>query len=66
MVKTSETFKRYAISYKIEIIDSNDYLAQLEARKSNIKDLFNNLLDETKGFRYQITVKLLSKKAQRK
>ena len=66
MVKTSETFKRYAISYKIEIIDSNDYLAQLEARKSSIKDLFNNLLDETKGFRYQITVKLLSKKTQRK
>ena len=66
MVKTSETFKRYAISYKIEIIDSNDYLAQLEARKSSIKDLFNNLLDETKGFRYQITVKRLSKKTQRK
>ena len=29
---------------------------QLEASKSSIKDLFNDLLNETKGFKYQITV----------
>ena len=28
----------------------------------NIKDLFNDLLDETNGFKYQVTVKILSKK----
>ena len=31
---------------------------QLEASKSSVKDLFNDLLDETKGFKYQITLKV--------
>ena len=31
--KLSEPFKRYARSYKIEIIDSKDHLAQLKDRK---------------------------------
>ena len=35
---------------------------ELEASKSSIKDLFNDLLSETKGFKYQITVKVLLKK----
>ena len=37
-------------------------LSQLETSKSSIKDLFNDILDETKGFKYQITVKILLKK----
>ena len=37
---------------------------QLEASKSSIKDLFNDLLNETKGFKYQITVKVLLKKCK--
>ena len=37
-------------------------IVQLEASKSSIKDLFNDLLNETKGFNYQITVKFLLKK----
>ena len=37
-------------------------LSQLEVSKSSIKDLFNDILDETKGFKYQITVKILLKK----
>ena len=47
----------YARSYKAEIVDSKYPLAQLEGRKLNIKDLFKDLLDEIKGFKYQITVK---------
>ena len=47
--KISQAFKRYARSYKIEIIESKDPLAQLEASKSNIEDLFKNLLHEIKG-----------------
>ena len=43
------------------MIDKKDLLSQLEPSKSSIKDLFNNLLDETKGFEYQITVKILLK-----
>ena len=34
----------------------------MEASKSSIKDLFSDLLNETKGFKYQITVKILLKK----
>ena len=37
-------------------------IVQLEASKLSIKDLFNDLLNDTKGFTYQITVKVLLKK----
>ena len=37
-------------------------IVQLQLSKSSIKDLFNDLLNETKGFKYQITVKILLKK----
>ena len=37
-------------------------IVQLEASKSSIKDLLINLLNETRGFIYQITVKVLLKK----
>ena len=39
-----------------------DLIVQLEASRSSIKDLFNDLLNKTRGFRYQITVKVLLKK----
>ena len=46
VVEISQAFKRYTRNYKIEIIDSKDPLAQLEASKSSIEDLFKDLLDE--------------------
>ena len=52
------------MSYKVEIIEKKDPIVQLEASKSSIKDLFNDLLNETKGLKYQITVKVLFKKMQ--
>ena len=58
----SKAFGWYAISYKVEIIDSKDPLFQLEASKWSIKDLFKDLLNEIKGFKYQITVKVLLRK----
>ena len=36
-----------------------DPIKQLEASKSSVKDLFNDLLNETKGFKYQITLKVI-------
>ena len=59
VVEISKEFKEYARSYKIEIIDSKDPLAQLEASKLRFKDLFQDLLNEMKGFKYQITVTVL-------
>ena len=49
------------MSCKVELVEKKDPLIQLEASKSSIKGLFNDLLDETKGFKYQITVKILLK-----
>ena len=59
VVEISKAFKRYAMSYKTEIIDSKDPLAQLEARKLSIEDFFKDLLNEMKCFKYQITVTVL-------
>ena len=42
-----------------------DPIKQLEASKSSIKDLFNDLLNETKGFKYQITLKVTLKRYKR-
>ena len=55
-------FKGYAMSYKVELVEKKDPLIQLETNKSSIKDLFNDLLDEAKGFKYQITLKVELKK----
>ena len=52
------------MSYKVEIIEKKDPIVQLEASKLSIKNLFSDLLNETKGFKYQITVKVLFKKCK--
>ena len=43
VIKTNQTFKGYAMSYKVEIVERKDLIVQLEASKSSIKDLFSNL-----------------------
>ena len=50
------------MSYKVETIERKDPIVQLETSKSSIKNLFNDLLNEKKGFKYQITVKNFVKK----
>ena len=55
-------FRGYAMSYKVEIVKKKDSINQLEASKSSLKDFFNNILDETKDFKYQITLKFCLKK----
>ena len=42
------------MSYKVETVEQKDLIVQSEASKSSNKDLFNNLLNETKGFKDQI------------
>ena len=59
VVELSKSFGRYARCYKIEIIDSKDALAQLEASKSSIEELFKDLLNDMKSFKYQVTVTVL-------
>ena len=62
VIKTDQTFKGYAMSYKVKIVEKKDPIVQLEASKLSIKNLFSDLLNETKGFKYQIIVEVLLKK----
>ena len=52
------------MSYRVEVIERKDPIVQLEASKPSIKGLLSDLSNETKGFEYQITVKVLLKKIQ--
>ena len=47
---------------KLKLLKKKDLIVQLEASKLNIKNLFNNLLNKLKGFKYQITVEVVLKK----
>ena len=58
----SQAFSRYTMSYKVEIVEKKDPIVQLKASKLGIKNLLTNILNETKGFKYQITAKVLLKK----
>ena len=58
----SEAFKRYAKCFKIEIVDKKDLMIQLYSSKGCISDLFERLLQEMKGFKYQITLFVTLKK----
>ena len=61
LIKTNHAFSGYAISYKVELVEKKDPIKQLEPSKASIKDLFNDLLNKTKGFKYQITIKVMLK-----
>ena len=62
VIKTPQVVRGYAMSNEVEIIEKKDPIAQLEANKSSIKNLFSVLLNERKDFKYQKTVKVLLKK----
>ena len=61
IIKTSHAFGGNATSYKLELTEKKDPTEQLEAIKSSVKDLSSDLLDETKGFKYQVTLKVVLK-----
>ena len=58
VIKTDDAFRGCAMSYKVEKVKKKDPLIQSEASKLSIKDLLNDLLDKTNGFKYQITIKV--------
>ena len=49
------------MSCKVEIIEKKDPINQLEASKSSTKELFSDLWNEAKSFKYQITLKAVLK-----
>ena len=54
VIKTNQALRGYAMSYKVEIIERKYPIVQLEASKSSIKDLFSDLLNETKGLNIRL------------
>ena len=62
VTKTNHAFRGYATSYKVKLFEKKDSIEQLEGSKSSIKDLLSDLVDETKGFKYHVTQKVLLKK----
>ena len=62
VIKTNHAFRGYEMSYKVEIIEKKDPIKHLEASKSSIKGLFSDLLNDTKGFKYQITLNVMIRK----
>ena len=65
LIKINDVFRGNAISYEVEIIEKKDPIKQLEASKSSIKDLLSDLLNKTKGFKYQITLKVVLKNTRK-
>ena len=61
VIKTDHVFG-YGMNYRVEIVEKKDPIKQSEASKSSIKDFFGDLLNETKDFKYQITLKAILKK----
>ena len=57
VIKINQAFRGYAKSYKVEIVERKDPII----RVNKVNRVFNDLLNETKGFKYQITVKVLLK-----
>ena len=46
---------------EVKSVENKHPINQLEVSKSSIKELFNDLLNETKDFKYQITLKVVLK-----
>ena len=65
VVKTNHAFRGYAMSYTVKLVEEKHPVEQLEASKSSIKDLFNNILNEAKDFKYPITIKVMLEKYKR-
>ena len=66
VIETGRAFKGHGMSYKVELVGKKVLLTQLESSKSNIKYIKSrrslDLLDETKRFKYHITLKVELKK----
>ena len=52
------------MSYKVKIVERKGPIVQFETSKTSIEDLFSDLLNKTKGFKYKTTVKALLKKCK--
>ena len=57
-----KVFRGYAKTYKVEIINNRSLSDLLCVIKNSINILFDELLRETKGFKYVLSTKIILKK----
>ena len=62
VLRKEKPFKNYAETYKVETIDNKSLSDSLSLSKNSIKNLFNDLLREKRGFKYILSTKITSKK----
>ena len=60
--RKERTFKRYAETYKVEIINNKSLCGSLSVDKNSIKNLFDELLREKRSFKYVLNIKIILKK----
>ena len=54
--KKKRAFKRYADTYEVEIINNRSLSDSLTVSKNSIKNLFDELLRERRGFKYELMI----------
>ena len=60
--RKERALRGYAENYKVEIINNKNLSDSLSVSKNSIKNLFDELLREKRGFKYIISVKITLKK----
>ena len=60
--RKERAFKRYAETYKVEIINNKNLSDSLSVSKNSIKNLFDELLREKRSFKYVLNIKIILKK----
>ena len=60
--RKERALRGYAETYKVEIINNKNLSDSLSVSKNSIKNLFDELLREKRGFKYIISVKITLKK----
>ena len=60
--RKERAFRGYAETYKVEVINNKSLSDLLHVSKNSIKNLFDELLREKRGFKYIISVKITLKK----
>ena len=59
--KNERTFRGYAETYKVEIINNRNFSDLLSVIKNSMKNLFDELLRKNRGFKYIISIKITLK-----
>ena len=60
--RKERAFRGYGQTYKVEIINNKSLSDLLHVSKNSIKNLFDQLLREKRGFKYVLSTKIILKK----